>query len=84
MADLTNTVVAANYQKAFAPFTRFGTRELAFFYIDVDCPSMADEELPWGEAGNQNPWYWPDHANEYTANGYFAQTIRAIQQKVEL
>lgn len=86
MADLTGSYVANNYQKAFAPFTRFGTRELAFFYIDVDLPSdtMSDEELSWGTNGNQNPWYWPDHANEYEHNGYFAQTIRAIQQKVEL
>lgn len=84
MADLTGGYFANNYQKAFAPFTYFGTRQLAIFYVDLDLPSytLSDEELD--NDNYLNPWYWPDHANEYEHNGYFAKTIRAIQTKVEL
>ena len=33
--DLTESYVAANYRRATVPFTRFGTRELAFYNIYI-------------------------------------------------
>ena len=87
MPDLTNNLVGANYNRSFAPFTSFGTRQLAHFYIDVDTdglsnPPMSDEELDIDSY--QNPWFFPDWPNEYLANGNFQKAIRAAQQNVEL
>lgn len=87
MPDLTGNYVGDNYNRSFAPFSAFGTRQLAFFYIDVDTdglnvPPMSDEELD--NSSYQNPWFFPDWPNEYLANGSFQKAIRAAQQNVEL
>jgi hypothetical protein len=35
MADLLSTEVAANYAKTAHPYSNFGTRDLAFYLIDI-------------------------------------------------
>lgn len=82
MPSLIGNYVAANYRKQFAPFTRFGTRQLAFFQISMD---LSNGTLTAEENGAyENPYYAPEAENEYDANGYFQKAVMAVQQNVEL
>ena len=78
MADLTGGYFANNYQKAFAPFTYFGTRQLAIFYVDLNLPAytLSDEELD--NDNYLNPWYWPDHAVVRGSSWQHDQTVDRI------
>jgi hypothetical protein len=85
MPSLIGNYVAANYRKQFAPFTRFGTRQLAFFQIsmfDLSNDTLTDEEF--SSNGDNNPYFHPEVESEYAASGYFQQAVMAVQQNVEL
>ena len=77
-----DTTVGANYQKTYAPFTRFGTRQIAFFLFDLY--DLANDTLIDEEIAGEDPFTHPEYEQEYDADGYFAKAIRGIQQNAEL
>jgi hypothetical protein len=80
-----DTTVDRNYQRTFAPFTRFGTRQIAFFLFDLydlSGDTLIDEELSSG--GDNNPYFYPDVESEYLHGGFFAQALRGIQTQAEI
>lgn len=75
--------VGANYRRAFAPFTRFNTRVLAFFQVSLyglDGGTLTDEEL----GGQDNPYFKPESEIEYQHDGYFQRAIQAIETRAEI
>ena len=95
MPDLTNAplggdstgTVGANYHRTFSPFTRFGTRQLAFFQISLfglSNGTLTDEELEGGRYSPINPYYLPEWESEYEANGYFQKAIQAVETRAEI
>ena len=83
MPSLIGNYVGANYRKQFAPFTRFGTRELAFFQVSIF--GLSDSTLTDEENGSyENPYYFPENENEYDNTGYFQKAVMGAQQNVEL
>jgi hypothetical protein len=76
------TDVAANYRRNFAPFTRFGTRQLGFFEISLDLSNntLTDEELN----DQPNPYFEPHSEIEYQRDGYFQRAIQAIETRAEI
>ena len=85
MPNLLDTDVGTNYRRAFAPFTRFNTRKLAFYEIDLDglAPdTLEDEELDI--SSYENPYFSPTHENEYTHNGNFQKAIQVIETRAEI
>jgi hypothetical protein len=83
MPSLVNTSIGANYRRAFAPVTNFGTRVLAFYQVTLDLSygTLTDEE---GGDNNQNPYFYPENPNEYDRAGYFQKAVQAIQQNAEV
>ena len=91
MPDLTNSplggdstgTLGANYRRAFSPFTRFGTRQLAFFQVSLF--GLSNDTLTDEELNNQaNPYFQPEAEIEYEANGYFQKAIQAIETRAEI
>jgi hypothetical protein len=79
------TDIAANYNRTFSPFTRFGTRQLAFFQISLfglSNNTLTDEELDI--PSNENPYFYPEAEIEYEPNGYFQKAIQAIETRAEI
>jgi hypothetical protein len=83
MPNTISTYVAANYRRAFAPFTRFNTRKLAFFQIS--CYGLSDGTLTDEELSDQpNPYFEPTAEIEYTHNGYFMRAIQGVETRAEI
>ena len=79
------TTVDRNYLKTYAPFTRFGTRQIAFFLFDLydlSNNTLEDEEL--SSSGDNNPYYFPDVESEYLHGGYFARALRGVAANAEI
>jgi hypothetical protein len=82
MPNTIDTYVAANYRRAFAPFTRFNTRKLAFYQISLfglSNGTLTDEELD-----GANPYFEPTAEIEYQHNGYFQRAIQAVETRGEI
>jgi hypothetical protein len=87
------TDVAANYRKAFAPFTLFGTRQLRFYFIyinglNVNHPDNGGDSFaanPYeGEFGGPNGWNGPQNQPNYGVDSAFARAIAGIQTQAEI
>ena len=98
MPDLINnpgnlTDVAANYRKAFAPFTLFGTRQLRFYNIyinglNVNAPDNGGDhyyansyESPFG---GPDGWDGQLYQPNYTTDSVFSRIVSAIQTQAEI
>lgn len=78
-----DTTIGANYRRAFAPFTRFNTRKLAFFQVSLF--GLSDSTLTDEELNDQaNPWFEPTAEIEYEHDGYFQKAIQAIETRAEI
>jgi hypothetical protein len=87
------TDVAANYRKAFAPFTLFGTRQLRFYFIYIDNlnvnhPDNGGDnyfanayESPFG---GPDGWDGPQYQPNFATDSIFARVISVIQTQAEL
>jgi hypothetical protein len=87
------TDVAANYRKAFAPFTLFGTRQLRFYHIYIDNLNvnhpdnggddyMANEyESPFG---GPDGWAGELYQPNFATDSIFARVISVIQTQAEI
>lgn len=81
----TGINVAGNYRRAFAPFTRFGTRVLAFYSVQLDGSNLSGEELiDDADPAYVNPYFFPVHEIEYQPDGVFATAIQSIQTQTEV
>ena len=90
------TDVAANYRKAFAPFTLFGTRQLRFYFIYIDNlnvnhPDNGGDnyncnayESPFGGPDGIDPTYAQLYQPNFATDSIFARVIAVIQTQAEL
>ena len=79
MADLTGTLLAANYQK-FAPTTQMGTRALRFITITFGNGSDSDVDLTAAYASGTGTF-----AGTYTdGSSYFAKAVRTVETYFEV
>jgi hypothetical protein len=83
----TGINVAGNYRRAFAPFARFGTRQLGFFEISMDLSqgTLVDEEIvSFMDPAYVSPYDQPVHEIEYQADGVFQRAIQAVETRGEI
>ena len=80
--DLTNNYVAANYRRVTVPFSRFGTRELAFYTIYVY--NGGNDYLTDQVEGGEQSGYGATVERQYNANSIMAGIIQSIQTVAEL
>jgi hypothetical protein len=101
MPDLTNSplggastgTIGANYRRAFAPFTLFGTRQLRFYFIYIDNLNVNHGDNG-GDFYNANayesPFGGPDgwdgelYQPNFSSDSIFARVISVIQTQAEL
>ena len=101
MPDLTNSplggastgTIGANYRRAFAPFTLFGTRQLRFYFIYIDGLNVNHGDNG-GDFYNANayesPFGGPDgwdgvqSTPNFGVDSIFARVISVIQTQAEL
>lgn len=69
MPSVIGTIVTSNYLKAGAS-TKFGTRELAFFSVDMKSNVVTESADPY--------------TGLYESDSLFSKAIRAIQQNAEV
>ena len=98
MANLINlpqgeTTLGTNYRKSFAPFTRFGTRQMRFYRIFVNGIDLLDPTNggdgvmanPY-ESQNGGPDGWGGGAGQpnFASDSAFAQCLQGIQTQAEI
>jgi len=90
------TDVAANYRKAFAPFTLFGTRQLRFYFIyiyglNVNAPENGGDnyncnsyESPFGGPDGIDSDYAQLYQPNFATDSIFARVLSSIQTQAEI
>jgi len=87
------TDVAANYRRAFAPFTLFGTRQLRFYFIYIDGLNVnhGDNGGDFYDANAyESPFGGPDgwdgelYQPNFGTDSIFARVISVIQTQAEI
>jgi len=87
------TDVAANYRRAFAPFTLFGTRQLRFYFIYIDGLNVNhgdnggdsyDANAYESPFGGPDGWDGELYQPNFSSDSIFARVISVIQTQAEL
>jgi len=87
------TDVAANYRRAFAPFTLFGTRQLRFYFIYIDNLNVNhgdnggdsyDANAYESPFGGPDGWDGELYQPNFSSDSIFARVISVIQTQAEL
>ena len=98
MANLINlpqgeTTLGTNYRKSFAPFTRFGTRQLRFYRVFVDglnlnAPENGGDDTEANgyesQLGGPDGWDGIDGQPNFSADSAFAACLQGIQTQAEI